>query len=224
MKTTELQTAFKRLVNKLCREYFEDGLDMDDLHQEAWLAIFEHAPLYKEEMGLALKQFLGRRVRDSLRTYKAKALNRQEIERYWEAESISGGPDHSIQAKTKEECEFLRQKEGAGKFAKPKRVEVVVSMTSSLDDDLSFGDEGGDSPYTLHDTLGVPADQEQKLHSARVARIIDALSSKEREVLLGRAENKSIREIASSWGVDKVVVQRVLERAQKKLKKVREVA
>lgn len=221
MKNEELQ----KLVSRLAQHYWEDGLSREDLQQEAWLAVLEHGPSFSEDMGVSRSTFLGRRIRDRLRQFVAKMLDRSEVERYWEAPSIAEGPEAAIRAETKEECEALRAQASPEKFGKVRRVEQFVSNTTSLDAEIKVDSEG--DSVTGHDEIGTSADQEALCYSKEIWRELrpmslqragDALDDNSYldKLVQFLLEGYDFLEIANKLGRNEKAVRRTWERAQKR--------
>ena len=152
--------ACERLVGSLASKFHQDGLELDDIKQEARLAVLEHHASYSPEMGVSYNTFIGRRIRDALRSFVGANNDSVEVSREWVAESIAEGPSGAIRAKTKAECEGLRTAQGAERFKKPRRVIETMRATVSLDE-VSGSD--GDDDITLHEALGHGPEQESMI-------------------------------------------------------------
>lgn len=220
--------ACERLVGNLASKFAQDGLDLDDLKQEARLAVLESHAEYKPEFGVSLSTFLGRRIRDALRKYSAHTLDVIEVSREWVAESINQGPHVALRAKTKEECEALRSIVGPDAFRKPRRVVETMRVTVSLDESNS---ETDDDSMSLHDRLGTGPGQEAMIVANRqltATREVenDAVKAGGHggdwvEMLTLRSEGWTLSEIAAKFGKSHQAVHQALSRAQKRLSKKR---
>jgi RNA polymerase sigma factor (sigma-70 family) len=227
MKPEEALRTFKRLIIRLAREYVEDGLDIEDLLQEAKLAVLENVSNYEEGVTRApLKLYLRHRIRDRLRIYKAKMLDRIEVDRYWEAVCIADH-DKSIRAKTKGDCERQRQAAGEHLFARPRRVEEMVGNVISLDEEL-FVDADGE-PITRHDVIGAPPGQEavyQAKHESkrRLHKMAQEAAARTKfgsscwsEIDRLRSEGLTFAEIGIQLNKSTDAVKKAWQRSQKRL-------
>jgi RNA polymerase sigma factor (sigma-70 family) len=154
--------ACERLIGNLAPKFCQDGLDLEDLKQEARLAVLESYKEYSAELGVSLQTFLGRRIRDSLRKFTSQSLDTVEVSREWVAESITDGPRAALRAKTKEDCELLRSVVGESRFKKPRRVIETMRATVSLDECMSEEDA-----LSLHEVHGARPGQEAVLAANR---------------------------------------------------------
>jgi RNA polymerase sigma factor (sigma-70 family) len=206
------------LVKSLASKYLSDGTDLEDLQQEARIAILEAHHLYNSSMGVSLNTFLGRRIRDSLRAYTGKNSDTVELSRSWVAESISGGPSESLEAKTKEDCEALRQVHGAAKYRKPRRVIETGRATVSLDE--TRGDDGSDS-ISLHEQIGCGPEQELGVIAAEMSTKVTTKVARNggelAEIFRMRNEGLTFEQIATALGKPRNTVWSAYTRAQKKI-------
>lgn len=224
-------TACERLIGSLASKFLQDGLDLDDLKQEARITVLESYEDYSPEMGVSLNTFLGRRIRDTLRKYSARNLDIIEVNREWVAESIAEGSRSALRAKTREECELLCAVVGADRFKKPRRLVETTRATVSLDDSTSDAED----PLSFHELHGVNPGQEYCLLAGR--RLTAAQEVELEAFRAGRhggtdwAEMSDLR--AAGWTFDRIgqklgkspqAVRQALLRAEKRLAKKFEAA
>lgn len=221
---------FAGLVKKLARQYFAEGLCIEDLEQEAWLTLLEHQPKYTSELGISERTFLGRKIRNRLEAFRRESLGLVEIERDWVAESIAGGPDEAIKAKSKAECEALVKFRGAEKYKKPSRVIQYTPAAVSLD--AEWGDVSSDTNenQTGHDLVGRQPNQEFDMMRAELSQ---TLAEKEQRAKKSRknsgkdwqrigelrAQGYTFAQIAQELGKPTNSVIKTWHRAQKRLEK-----
>lgn len=220
--------ACERLIGNLASKFAQDGLDLDDLKQEARIAVLESYAEYKPELGISLSTFLGRRIRDALRKYSAHNLDIIEVSREWVSESIVEGPHVALRAKTKEGCEALRSIVGPNAFRKPRRVVETMRVTVSFDECSGESDEDSTS---LHDRLGTGPGQEAMVLANRQLTATKEVQNDAAkagghggdwsELLTLRSEGWTLAEIAARFGKSPQAVHQALSRAQKRLSKKR---
>ena len=223
----------ERLIGSLASKFLQDGLELEDLKQEAKLAVLEFHDSYSPEMGISLKTFLGRRIRDTLEKFRARSLDTIEVHREWVAEPIAEGPEESLRAKSKEECEMLRRVVGPHRFRKPRRVTKTVRVTVSLDDE---GCDGEDSEgLTLHEKFGVEPGQEATLFANRRLAALQEVEAEAAcagrhggenwaEMAELRAAGWTFARIGEKFGKSPQAVRQALLRAERRLAKKREAA
>ncbi len=219
--------ACERLVSSIASKFVRDGVDLEDLKQEATIAVLESHADYIADMGVSLNTYLGRRIRDALRSYLSLNLDAVEIDRKWVAEPIDEHPRESIKANTREECEALREFHGAHRFKEPRRVVVTIKATSSLD-------EGWETPLeednSFHETLGVGPGQEAVLQAKAEASAMKNVSAaasvagrgavKWEEMLALRASGLTLAQVAERTGAKSAQsVFNSLAKAKKRLEK-----
>lgn len=220
----------ERLVRSLASKYCSEGLDLDDLQQEARLVIWEVHSSYTPEMGISLHTFLGRRIRDALRRYVDFNLDSVEVGRKWVAEAIAENHESNIKTDSKEECEALRAVLGAERFREPKRVISKVKATVSLDDGGSDGDPDNEGSLALHERVGVPAEQETILAigeaTSRLKVVADVAAERGRrngdgvawkQVIELRTLGFSFSQIGERIGKSEQAAKKLWARAQKRL-------
>ncbi len=224
MKTIDW-VACERLIGSLASKFLQDGLELDDLKQEARLAVIESHDSYAPDMGVSLNTFIGRRIRDALRKYVGANIDAFEISREWVAESIADGPDGALRARSKAECNALRDVVGPEKFRKPRRVIETVRATVSLDDDAGGNNEGNTDCMSLHETIGTGPEQELGMLAAEMTtKVSTGLSRKGQElaeIFRLRSQGHTFKDIAKSLGKETRAVELAFQRAQKKLNKKR---
>jgi RNA polymerase sigma factor (sigma-70 family) len=217
--------ACERLIGSLASKFVQDGLDLEDLKQEARLAVLETHHDYTPEMKVSLNTFIGRRIRDALRKYAAANTDAFEVSREWVAESIADGPDGALRADSKAECNALRDVVGADKFRKPRRVIETVRATVSLDADTGCNCEGDTASMSLHEQIGIGPEQELGMLAAEMTKTVTSGLSRKGEELSEifrlRSEGHTFKDIAKKLGKETRAVELAFQRAQKKLNKKR---
>lgn len=221
MKTIDW-AACERLIGSLAPKFQQDGLEIEDLKQEARLAVIESHAFYTPEMGVSLNTFIGRRIRDALRKYVGSNVDTFEVSREWVAESIADGPDCSLRAKSKAECNALRDVVGPEKFRRPRRVIETVRATVSLDDDSSSSD--GDT-CTLHEQIGIGPEQEVGMLASEMAHTVATKLCRNgamlTEIFRLSSEGFTFEEIAAALNKPLMTIYSAFTRAQKRLAKKR---
>lgn len=222
--------ACERLVGSLASKFHQDGLELDDIKQEARLAVLEHHASYSPEMGVSYNTFIGRRIRDAVRSFVAANSDMVEVSREWVADSIADGAGDAVRAKTKAECEALRTARGADLFKKPRRVIETVRATFSLDEDVG-GSSGEDVVITRHEVIAVFApEQEGVFELKRVEEAMREDAGAKRKagrplaegwqfIVEERAKGTSFADIAKATGRTVPAVKRTYNSAQKRLSK-----
>lgn len=209
-----------RLVKGLAAKYCCDGLEMNDLMQEAWVAVLENQDLYTEDMGVSLQTFLGRKIRNQLETFRANNLDLVELERHWIAESVAHGPGASIKAATKAECNALRNALGVELYKKPRRVIETTSATVSLDAETDADQQAECS--SLHDKIGTGPEQELGMLAAEMTKKVETKLDRDgelTEIFRLRSEGHTFEHIAKRLGKGLRAVHQRYSRAQKRLAK-----
>lgn len=186
---------YEKIVNALSARYVCGGVSVEDLRQEAWLAVIESYPLYSLDMGVSINTYLGRRIRDRLRSYKSTNADLMEVDRKWIAECVEG-PEQDITADTKEECVSLREEAGAAHYRKPRRVVRRVRATQSLDRTQSVAN--GEDSETYHSCVGVVPEQELLMRVADSMRRINGVDSK--KICELKRQGYSVRQISNILG------------------------
>lgn len=222
MKTIDW-AACERLIGSLAPKFHQEGLELDDLKQEARVAVLVSYGDYKPEMGISLNTFIGRRIRDALRKFASANVDAFEVSREWVAESISDGPGSSLRAKTKAECSALRDVVGPEKFRRPRRVIETVRATVSLDDnDAASPDEDACS---LHEKIGTGPEQELGMLAAEMTEKVATKTNRNgdelAEIFRLRSEGFTFEQIGQRLGKQLKTVQKAFSRAQKRLSKRR---
>lgn len=219
--------ACERLIGSLASKFRQDGLEIEDLKQEARLAVLEHHGEHSPSMGVSYNTFIGRRIRDAIRTYVSQTLGIVEVSREWVAESIADGPEASIRAKDEAACEALRQLAGPEKFKRPRRISATAHFATSLD--AQAGYEEDDKDGTLHDVLGTPPGQEAVLEANRrhgLAKTVEGEGAAAGRhgggeywatIARLREEGRTFAEIGKALGKSTAAVQMAWDRAQKRL-------
>lgn len=227
--TTSDWAACERLIGSLAPKFQQEGLELDDLKQEARLAVIESYSTYTPETGVSLNTFLGRRIRDALRKFVAASIDSFELSREWVAESISDGPDSAIKAKSKPECAALREALGSHLYRKPRRVIETSRATVSLDEESGVS-TGEDAGSTLHEHIGTGPEQEAVLllkeAKAQLTVVIGAASKRGggrlwARVIEMRTQGYSFPQIGVEMGKSEDAVKKLWRRAQKQLTRKR---
>lgn len=218
-----------RLIGNIASKFVQDGIELEDLKQEATLAVLESFPLYSEDMGVSLNTFLGRRIRDALRGFVSASLGSIEIERKWVAEPINEHFSQAIKADSKEECEALRSFHGAARFKKPRRVISTTKPMASLDE--GWESHSQDDDTTPHDKLGTSPPQELGVLIAEAEEALVAASEAASRAgghgaadywqRIGqlRAQGLTFAQIGKALGKSTMAVQMAWRRSQKRLEK-----
>lgn len=218
-----------RLIGNVASKFVQDGIELDDLKQEATLAVLESFPLYSEDTGVSLNTFLGRRIRDALRGFVAASLGSIEIERKWVAEPINEHSSLAIKADSKEECEALRAFHGADRFKKPRRVISTSKPMASLDEGWESSSQ--DDDVTPHDKLGTSPPQEFGVLVAEAEEALVAASEAAtragghggadywRQIGQLRSQGFTFAQIGRALGKSTMAVQMAWRRSQKRIKK-----
>jgi RNA polymerase sigma factor (sigma-70 family) len=218
-----------RLIGNVASKFIQDGIELDDLKQEATVAVLESFPLYSEDLGVSLNTFLGRRIRDALRGFVSASLGSIEIERKWVAEPINEHANQTIKAETKEECEALRDFHGAERFKKARRVISTSKPTASLDEGWDNSSQEDDS--TPHDKLGTSAPQEFGVligEAEEALLVVSEAASRAgghggadywRQIGLLRSQGFTFAQIGKALGKSTMAVQMAWRRSQKRLEK-----
>lgn len=222
-----------RLIGNVASKFAQDGIELDDLKQEAALAVLEAYPSYNESLGVSLNTFLGRRIRDALRAYVSATLGTIEIERKWVAEPINEHSSSAIKADSKEECEALRDFHGADRFKKPRRVISSSKAMASLDEGWETSMSSG--PYedtsTPHDRLGTSPPQEFGVLVAEAEEALAAASEEAaragghggadywRQIGSLKSQGFTFAQIGKALGKSTMAVQMAWRRSQKRLNK-----
>lgn len=218
--TTIDWAACERLIGSLASKFHQDGLDLNDLRQEANLAVLESYADYTPETGVSLNTYLGRRIRDALRTFVSKNTDLLEVSREWIAEPIADDPRNAIKAKSKEECQALVNALGPDAYKKPRRVIETISVAVSFDAD--DGDASEDA-LSLHERVGTGPEQELGMlaaeMSAKVKTKLARNGSELAEIFRLRSEGRTFPQIAEMIGKDADSVRMAFSRAQKRLAK-----
>lgn len=216
MKTIDW-AACERLIGSLAPKFLQAGFDLDDLKQEARLAVLESHGDYSPDTGVSMNTFIGRRIRDALRTFVSANVDAVEVSREWVAESIADGPDASLRAKTKAECELLRAVVGADRFKKPRR-HIEKIRAASFDDDA---DGDGEEALTLHERVGVGPEQELGMLAAEMTTKVSTKMGRKggelAEIFRLRSEGHTFEQIGQILGKDWNAVYKAFSRAQKRL-------
>lgn len=72
MSPNEAFKTFEGLALRLARQYVTVGVDLEDLEQEAHIAVQIAVPLWSEARATSLKTFVCHRIRNALKEYKRK--------------------------------------------------------------------------------------------------------------------------------------------------------
>lgn len=219
MKTIDW-VACERLIGSLAPKFQQEGLELDDLKQEARLAVIESYHSYTPDTGVSLNTFIGRRIRDALRKFVAANVDCVEVSREWVAESISDGPSAAIRSKSKAECAALREALGAEKYRRPRRVIESVRATVSLDEGHDNGEEESSS---YHEQIGTGPEQELGMLAAEMTKKVTVKLCRNgtelAEIFRLRSEGHTFDQIGFVLGKDANAVRMAFTRAQKQLNK-----
>lgn len=204
-------------AKKLAAKYVTVGIELEDLEQEALLTLLEELPKYNPSIGVSLRVFLGRGIRNRLASLYRKTLNLVQIEQYWLVEHVSGSRDMHVKAKSKSEAEAVFAARPS-EYANIQNVKTLASLGPSLDEETQDGEQDG----TLHEVFGENPLQELKLIAdegeSRVRRA-NRNGSQLSEIFRLRNEGHTFQQIADRLGVGLKGVFAAFSRAQKRLNK-----
>ncbi len=79
MNPEEAFKTFKGLARKLARQYKVSGLELEDLEQEAYLAVLTAVPLWTPEESTSLKNFVCNKIRDALKLFRLKNVRKNHV-------------------------------------------------------------------------------------------------------------------------------------------------
>lgn len=205
-------------AKKLAGRYATPGIEVEDLEQEALLALLEELPKYTPDLGVSLRVFLGRGIRNRLSFLYRKTLNLVQVDQYWLVKHVSGNRDLHVQAKSKAKAEAII-KARSDEYTAVENVKLLATLGPSLDEELD--DEQG---CTLHETLGQGPLQELSLLASegeKKVRQVNRKGDRLAEIFKRRSEGHTFQQIADDLGMGLKGVFAAFSRAQKRLSKSR---
>lgn len=215
---------WESFAKSLAARYATPGIELVDLEQEALLTLLEELPKYAPELGVTLRVFLGRGIRNRLASLYRKTLNLVQVEQFLMVVHKSGDKEMNVRVASWEQGEAVIRS-NPGEYTAVKHVKVTAPIGPSLDaeaDDLQA--EGGG---TLHEAIGVQAEQEwiPSIHE-RVSALRASSSSREGAIELDailqmKREGYTLDEIGARLGKKKAAICMAISRAQKRLSRKR---
>lgn len=207
---------WESFAKKLAVKYVTAGIEQEDLEQEALLALLEELPKYSPSIGVSLRVFLGRGIRNKLASLYRKTLNLVQIEQYWLVEHISGSRDMHVKAKSKSEAEAVVAAR-PGEYVNIQNVKTLASLGPSLDEEA---DDEQDA--TLHEVFGENPLQELQLianEGEKKVRKANRNGDELAEIFRLRGEGRTFQEIAATLGKNESTLYYAYIRAQRRFKK-----
>lgn len=213
---------WESFAKKLASKYVAPGLDLQDLEQEAFLSVLEELPKYKEEVGVSLRVFLGRGIKNRLATLYRKTLNLVQIEQYWMVCHKSGDKELNVKVVDKSQGEAVIRA-NPSEYTAVRHVKVMASIGPSLDEELEGHD--GSNAETLHEVVGDRAEQEwiptlrQRVSALRAASLSEEHAAELETIIKMKQEGFTLDEIGARFGKKKAAVCMILARAKKRAAK-----
>lgn len=205
---------WESFAKKLAAKYVTAGIEQEDLEQEALLTLLEELPKYSPSIGVSLRVFLGRGIRNKLASLYRKTLNLVQIEQYWLVEHISGSRDMHVKAKSKSEAEAVVVAR-PGEYVNIQNVKTLAALGPSLDEEA---DDEQDA--TLHEVFGENPLQELQLianEGESNVRKANRNGNELAEIFRLRNEGHTFDQIGEQLNKDGDAVRKAFSRAQKRL-------
>lgn len=211
---------WESFAKKLATKYVTAGIELEDLEQEALLTLLEELPKYDPAIGVSLRVFLGRGIRNKLASLYRKTLNLVQIEQFWLVEHVSGSRDMHVKAKSKSEAEAVVAARPS-EYVNVQNVKTLALLGPSLDEDAGGNNEGNTDCMTLHEVLGEKPLQELKLianEGEKKVRKANRNGDELAEIFRLRSEGRTFQEIAATLGKNENTLYYAYIRAQKRIK------
>lgn len=206
---------WESFAKKLASKYVTVGIELEDLEQEALLTLLEELPKFNQSIGVSLRVFLGRGIRNKLASLYRKTLNLVQIEQYWLVEHVSGNRDMHVKAKSKSEAEAVVAAR-ADEYVNIQNVKTLASLGPSLDEEA---DDEQDA--TLHEVFGENPLQELTLianEGEKKVRKANRNGDELAEIFRLRSEGRTFQEIAATLGKNENTLYYAYIRAQRRFK------
>ena len=203
---------WESFAKKLAARYAAPGIDLADLEQEAVLALLEELPEFTPDLGVSLRVFLGRGIRNKLASLYRKTLNLVQLEQFWMVVHKSGDKELNVRVGNRGQAEAVIRR-NPHEYVTIKHVKVLAPIGPSLDEEV---EEQGESASTRHEQIGAAPDQEWQLAAKqRVAAGVRG-SRDVREILTMREQGCTFSQIGKTLGKSTHAVMMAWRRAQGK--------
>lgn len=211
---------WEAFAKKLATKYVTPGVDLDDLEQEALLVLLEKLPEYSPQIGVSLKVFLGRKIRNKLAELYRKSLNLVQLEQYWEVRHASGDKELHVRASSRAEAAAILQLHSTD-YVSMKHVKTLVVIGPSMDADAE-SDATNEDPHSLHEVVGQAPEQEWAVAINRRLSALRAVPQSQGEaeelhtIFSMRRDGFTFAQIGKQLGKDGCAVKKTWYRAQKR--------